>query len=146
MIRLDPKNIYYSTHREIINIRTLTRKTMKKQQQKWKHFWAFQFNKIKMKNNKKENQRIAQERISGLFKQASLIFKEDSKLSNRYMNLARKISLKHKTPFSKEQKIQFCKKCQSFLVPGNNARIRTNKGKLVVLCLNCKHISRYKYK
>lgn len=98
------------------------------------------------KNSKKENQRIARERIAELVKQAGKIFKEEERLANRYIKLARKISLKYKVPFSKEQKMQFCKKCQSFLVPGNNARIRTNKGKIVVLCLKCKHISRYKYK
>jgi len=101
---------------------------------------------VKQKNQKQERQKIAAERIAELFHQAEENFEKKPELSNRYMELARKLSLKLKVPFSKEQKLQFCKKCSSFLVPGNNCRIRVNKGRIIVLCANCKNIMRYSYK
>ncbi|MCF7872400.1 ribonuclease P [Candidatus Woesearchaeota archaeon] len=98
-----------------------------------------------MKNKNKDKQ-IAEQRIHELFKEANKTYKKDQDLANRYVQLAKKISLKHKTPFNKNQKQQYCKKCQTFLIPGHNCRIRTHKGKKTILCLKCKNISRYIYK
>lgn len=98
------------------------------------------------KKQKEARQNIARERIAELFHQAEENFEKKPELSNRYMKMAKKLSLKLKVPFSKEQKLRFCKKCSSFLVPGNNCRIRANKGRIIVLCTNCKNIMRYSYK
>ena len=43
---------------------------------------------------KTEQQKTAKERIRELFKQAKQAFKEDPKLSNRYMKLAKKMQAK----------------------------------------------------
>jgi ribonuclease P protein subunit RPR2 len=91
-------------------------------------------------------QEIAQKRVDILFLQAERIFSEDSRLADRYVTLARKLALKYKISFSKEQKVKFCKNCSSFLVNGNNARIRLSKGNIVIKCLNCNTIRRSKYK
>lgn len=91
-------------------------------------------------------QKVAKMRIEGLFKQAEFAFNRDTKLSNRYMQLAMKISLKYNVPFSKQQKTQHCKKCESYLRPAVNARVRVSKGRAIVLCENCKNITRFQYK
>jgi len=95
---------------------------------------------------KESNQEIATERIKELFSLADQIYLDDPTLSNRYVHLAHKISLKYKVPFSQKQKISFCKKCKYFLKAGENARIRLNKGKRVILCKNCGNIMRFRYK
>jgi ribonuclease P protein subunit RPR2 len=100
----------------------------------------------KYKLRKDSFQEIAEKRIEGLFLEADNVFKEDSMLANRYVFLARKLSLKFKVPLKKEQKIKFCRKCGSFLLNGENARIRLSKGNLVIKCMVCKSIRRFKYK
>ena len=77
---------------------------------------------------------IAAERIQGLFDLAESAFKEDAGLSNRYMAIARNISMKHKVPFTKEQKFRYCKACKNFLVPGINSSSRVTREKLVITC------------
>lgn len=100
----------------------------------------------RFKQRRDSFQETALQRISGLFAQAESVFAEDSKLSDRYIFLARKLSLKYKVSFTKEQKMKFCRKCGSFLLNGKNARIRLSKGNLVLNCGVCKEIRRFRYK
>ncbi len=101
---------------------------------------------VRSRKKSPAQKKIALERISELFRQAEKIHVESQKLADRYVSLARKISLRYKVSFSREQKASFCKKCSSFLVPGKNSRARTSNGKLVVQCLNCKAYRRFVYK
>ena len=64
-------------------------------------------------------------------------------LSNRYVTLARKISMKFKVRIPTELKRRFCKHCYKYLMPGKTVRIRTHKGKVVYNCLNCKKFMRF---
>lgn len=101
----------------------------------------------KKRRNKPENQTaIAKERITELFKQADKIFKEDPKLSNRYVKLAWKIITKYKVKISSSLKKKFCRKCFSFLKVGKNCRVRLQNKKLVYYCKNCKTYMRIPYK
>jgi ribonuclease P protein subunit RPR2 len=93
-----------------------------------------------------KQQKIASERINILFAEAKKMFGEDAKLSDRYMQLARKISMKYKVKIPSEFKRQFCKKCGTYLVPGTNCRVRTREGHLVYNCLKCKNIMRFGYR
>lgn len=90
-----------------------------------------------------EMKRIAKERILKLFDQAKDVFHESSALANRYVALARKISMKFKVRIPRELKRRFCRHCYKYLVPGNNCRVRTHKGKVVYYCLNCKKYMRF---
>lgn len=81
-----------------------------------------------------------------LLKQADVVFSEHAELSNRYVSLARKIAMKYKVHFSKEQKRMFCKKCDSYLRQGKNCTTRLEHGLLVMKCLNCGNIRRIVYK
>jgi ribonuclease P protein subunit RPR2 len=100
----------------------------------------------RFKSRKDSFQEIAEKRINGLFLEAENVFNEDAALANRYVFLARKLSLKFKVPLKKEQKTRFCRKCGSFLLNGKNARIRLSKGNLVINCGVCKNIRRFRYK
>lgn len=103
---------------------------------------------MKRKHKKKpfEQRKIALERISNLFKMAKEMFKESPKLSDRYVQLARKISMKYKVKIPSSLKRQFCKHCYTFLVPSLNCRVRTKDGKLIYYCISCKKYMRIPYK
>ena len=102
---------------------------------------------MKKKYGKKpaEQRRIAQERIEILFKQAKNIFKEDSKLADRYVELARKIGMKYKVRIRTELKRKFCKHCYKYLMPGVNCRVRMHNGKVVYYCFSCKKFMRFSH-
>ena len=92
------------------------------------------------------HQRIALERIKELFGHASAVFKSDKSLADRYVFLARKLSMKYKVKLSSKFKKQHCKHCRSFLVPGENCRVRVSNGKLVYYCFKCRKFMRFPYK
>ncbi len=89
----------------------------------------------------KSKQQIAKERIEILFKQA----KENPKLANRYVQLARKISMKARTPIPAKFKRKFCKHCKTYFQK-SNYKIRFKKGKKHYHCLTCKKFIRVPYK
>jgi len=103
---------------------------------------------MKKDYNKKsrENKDIALERIRNLFNEAKLAYSEDSKLSDRYVQLAKRISMKYKVRIPSDLKKRICKNCFSYLVPGKNCRVRLHKKKLVYCCLKCNKLMRFPYK
>ncbi len=86
--------------------------------------------------------KIAEERIKKLFQQAEEVFSSDKSLANRYVTLARKISMKTKTRIPTSLKRKFCKHCYKFLMPGVNSRTRIRGGKVIISCLGCKKFMR----
>lgn len=90
-----------------------------------------------------EQKKIAKERIVILFKHADEVFSKDKALANRYVALARKISMKYKVRIPRELKRKFCKHCYKYLKPGVNCRVRTRDGKVVYYCLECKKFMRF---
>ena len=58
-------------------------------------------------------------------------------VANRYVELARKLSMRNLAPIPKEYKRRFCKYCYGYLLPNVTCRIRINRSKLVVYCYNC---------
>jgi ribonuclease P protein subunit RPR2 len=101
---------------------------------------------VKRKKGKgKKQEEIVISRIRKLFEEAENIFKEDKKLANRYVSLARKLSMKYKVKIPTELKRRFCKNCYSYLKPGVNCRVRLRNKKVVYYCLECKHYMRFPY-
>ncbi len=99
----------------------------------------------KYKQKSADQKAIALERIKTLFKEAREVFKEDKELSNRYVELARKIAMKYKVRIPSELQKQFCKHCYKFLMPDVNCRIRLHNKKVVYYCLECKKFMRFPY-
>ena len=101
--------------------------------------------KRRHKRKPKQQRDIAKDRIIELFSQAELRFKKNPELSDRYIEIARKISMKYKVKIPRELKKRFCKHCYKYLVPGTNSRVRLTKSKLVYYCNSCKKYMRYPY-
>lgn len=91
--------------------------------------------------------KIAGERIEILFRQAEEEFPEHKERSNRYVELARRISKKYKVRIPKELKKRFCKYCYSYLKPGVNCSVGLDSEKncVVYKCEECKKKTRYNY-
>ena len=94
----------------------------------------------------KKQKKAALEKINELFNQAKIMFDENSKLSDRYVQRARRTAMKYKLKIPAELKRRICKRCHKYLVPGRNLRVRAHKGHMVYYCLNCKSFMRIGYK
>jgi ribonuclease P protein subunit RPR2 len=102
--------------------------------------------------DKKMQKLIANGRINKLF----ILAEENAlsgelDLSNRYVELARKISMKNLAPIPKKYKRRFCKHCYSYLLPNVTCRVRIHRvrihgGKIVVYCYNCRKYTRIPFK
>lgn len=90
-----------------------------------------------------KNKQIALTRIKKLFKESEQVFDKNPTLADRYVHLARKISMKTKTKIPKLLKRKFCKHCYSYLKPGKNLRVRTKDKKIIYSCLICKKYARF---
>lgn len=90
---------------------------------------------------------IARERIEILLSQARERAGKDPRLARRYVELARKISMRTKVRIPAVEKRYLCKKCGQPLVPGRNARVRVLPGnpRVVVTCLSCGAFRRYPF-
>lgn len=87
---------------------------------------------------------VAKERISILFGQARLAFREYPERSNRYVALARRIAMRQRVRIDREFRRQYCHHCYAFLVPGQNMRVRVHRGNVVVTCGKCNKRMRYR--
>ena len=97
----------------------------------------------KINNRKKIQKKIAKRRIIRLFTLAeNYALSGRLKLSDRYVYLARKISMKYLVPIPKEFKRRFCKHCYHYLLADTNCRIRIHRGRLIIHCDNCKKFTR----
>jgi ribonuclease P protein subunit RPR2 len=87
---------------------------------------------------------VAKERISILFSLAQEEFHEHPERSNRYVALARRISMRQRVRIDREFRRQYCHHCYAFLVPGQNMRVRVHRGNVVVTCGICTKKMRYR--
>ena len=86
----------------------------------------------------------AKERINELFKQAQLA--DSQTLANRYVTLARKISMKYKVRIPSNLKRQFCKHCYKYLRQGKTVRVRRTAKGIIYTCLHCNKQMRFPIK
>ncbi|MDI9619677.1 MAG: ribonuclease P [Candidatus Nezhaarchaeota archaeon] len=87
-----------------------------------------------------EVRRIALERIDRLFEAADEVFHVDPVLSHRYVELARRISMRCRVRIPRYLRRRFCHYCYKFLRPGVNCRVRVAKRRephVAVTCLEC---------
>lgn len=97
--------------------------------------------------NKKNQKQIALKRIQGLFELAyNKATNKDFELADRYVFIARKISMKYLVPIPNEYKRCFCKHCYCYLLPDVNSRFRIKNGKIIIFCKNCKRYTRIPFK
>ena len=97
------------------------------------------------KNTKKKKfqKTIALNRIQKLFLLAEKkAFLGDFNLANRYIQIARELSMRYLVSIPIEFKRRFCKHCYHYLQTGKNCRIRIHRGRLIIYCNNCKKFTR----
>jgi len=96
---------------------------------------------------KTEQRKIAGRRISRLFGLAEEnALSGNLRFSDRYVELARKISMKNLTPIPREYKRRFCKHCYHYLLPTVTCRVRINRSRVIVFCNNCGKYNRVPFK
>ena len=93
--------------------------------------------------NKQKAKGIALERIYRLFELAGGEFAKHPERSKRYVQLARKIGTRNRAKIPKELKMQFCKKCGTFLVKGKNEEYLKDGKLLAVKCKECGFVRKY---
>jgi len=89
--------------------------------------------------------KIALERMYILVKTAISNARSDPNLAEKQANLARRISTRYRISMPYELRINFCKKCKKFIVPGINSRIRigrTHLKSIRITCNFCEHTYR----
>jgi ribonuclease P protein subunit RPR2 len=92
---------------------------------------------------KKVQKNVAHYRIQYLFSLAEKYALQGKLiLSDRYIALARKISMKYLVPIPAEYKRRYCKHCYCYMLPPINCRIRIHHATIITYCHNCKKYSR----
>ncbi len=100
------------------------------------------------RSNKPESwTKIARERIEILLSLAEKEVRKHPDRAERYVELARKIGMRYNIRPGRHAKMRFCSRCNTFLVPGLNCRVRTSKDRqaLVITCGRCGSVKRYPY-
>ncbi|NCN39287.1 MAG: ribonuclease P [Candidatus Aenigmarchaeota archaeon CG_4_10_14_0_8_um_filter_37_24] len=86
---------------------------------------------------------IARERIEILFNLAKKGLEKHPKRSRRYVELARKISLRYNIRLPKEVKRGFCRKCSILYIRENCEEIDSKLPNIkMIKCLNCGEIKK----
>ena len=95
------------------------------------------------KGKSKEWLNIAKERIQILFEQAEL----NPKRADRYVFLARKISMRYNIRIPLELRRKFCRKCNHYFIHKGDVIVRTNPKTRAVeySCKSCGGVTRYGY-
>lgn len=91
-----------------------------------------------MKKNKAQLKKEAEKQVKLLFTKA----RENPKMANRYVTLARKIAMKVNYRIPSIYRKRFCRHCYTYFT-SENSRIRTRNKMLVMYCDSCKKLSRF---
>ncbi|HMK46517.1 MAG TPA: ribonuclease P protein component 4 [Methanocella sp.] len=89
---------------------------------------------------------LAGQRIERLFQLAAESCDARPDLANRYVWIARRISMRHRVGIPRELKRNVCKQCYCYLKPGSTSRVRTDGRNVIITCISCGGIRRYPYK
>lgn len=95
------------------------------------------------RRNKGEEKRIARSRVRLLLARARAeSLGSDPDLADRYAALARRVGMRYQSPMLKAEKLQLCKGCDAYRVPGRTSRTRLHGHRLITTCLRCGRIER----
>ena len=88
---------------------------------------------------------IAKERMDILFTRAEMEFITHPERSNRYVELALKLSTKYNTEIPEKWSRRYCKNCKCFLSPGRNCTVRLVNSEVNIFCGECDHVMKIPY-
>jgi len=80
-----------------------------------------------------------------LIKNAVANARSDPALAERQAGLAKKLSTKYRVRMPYEMRMNFCKKCKKFIVPGFTSRVRLGRSpvkSIRITCIFCNHTYR----
>lgn len=97
------------------------------------------------RKNKSRVRKLAVERIERLFELAEEEHALHPERSDRYVEIARRVSTRVRIRMPKEYKRMFCKHCGCYLTPSTK-RVRLSDGVLTVTCTRCGRQMRYPYR
>lgn len=89
---------------------------------------------------------IAIERMNILFERAELEFINHPERSDRYVELAKKLSTKYNTKIPEKWSRRYCKNCNKFLYPGHNCTVRLVNSEVNIFCSECGHVMKLPYR
>ena len=88
-----------------------------------------------MKAGQKE---LIVERMQILIQNALSNARSNPELAERQASLAKKLSTKYRVRMPYDLRMNFCKKCKKFIVPGFTARIRLGRSDVKSIRITCK--------
>ncbi|MBN1785491.1 MAG: hypothetical protein JW825_00675 [Candidatus Methanofastidiosa archaeon] len=100
---------------------------------------------MKWKRIKDNRKKTAMRHVERLLELSLQNLDEHPERAKRYVEIARDIILKHKVSLPLDKKRLFCKECNTPLVPGKTARVRTRAQRVSITCLNCGNVKRYPF-
>ncbi len=77
------------------------------------------------------------ERMKILIQNALSNARKNPELAERQANLAKRLGTKHRIRMPYELRMNFCKKCKKFIVPGYTARIRIGRSNIKSIRITC---------
>lgn len=103
-----------------------------------------------MKRTRKERQsalkQLIRERIEILFSLAEKEIKKHPERARRYISLIKKLGRRYNVRLSRKERMRFCKKCNTPLIPGYNVKIRLRKReKRIYYVCACGNIMKFPY-
>lgn len=90
--------------------------------------------------SKAEIKKIALSRIERLFDLAINMLSERPDLSQRYIEIARRISMRTRVRIPREKRMLICRHCKRLIFPGVSSRVRLQHRRephIVITCLYC---------
>lgn len=91
---------------------------------------------------------LAEKRIRKLFKQAEQEFEDHPERSDRYMEIAHKISKRYNVPIPKDLKKKICPECHGYWKPDQTVKVRTDpqNSRVIYRCQECEAERTYGYR
>ena len=80
-----------------------------------------------------------------LFERAEMEFITHPERSDRYVELARRLSTKYNTKIPEKWSRRYCRNCGKFLYYGHNSSVRLVDEKVNIFCGECGHVMRIPY-
>ena len=84
--------------------------------------------------------KVALERVKTLFQLAHANAHDRPDLAQRYVEMARRVSMRTRIHLPLDYRAQICRHCKKFILPGTSSRIRIQTRRephIVVTCLYC---------
>jgi ribonuclease P protein subunit RPR2 len=97
---------------------------------------------VPIRRDRKLEKTIAKERIGDLLERAEKFRKVDLELARRYVEIARKISMRYRVKIPEDKRLNFCKKCL-YPYTSSTARVRIRKNRVIITCLKCGYVRRF---